>query len=1186
MSHGALIVALVSTVLLSILLAPTCVGSPGPEFECREHNGSDGSVIATAAVLEIPCLEDDRADFEDNLLSLCHLDAVLVQHKLQPAEQPRIDGLHQRNGKIMAKAILSDDLGPFLGVWFDVAQPEIALPVAALPKDQGCLNICIANATDKCGSFCSVQDFDYANAPRVKMVAPPVVDPVAPLRHVRERAWRGDPIRIVLGAGPAPVQAGWIPTQRPELDISSDAAWKAALGLVRPDALLAEHVWEHLDLVNSLRAAMLAARHLETTHGYLRLAVPNALFDQNDAKDLADGHWVQYSARGLATMLQAAGFSRIDTLEAHNMQLEPWAAFPHENTRRWGRIMRSSRFDRRGPVSIILDASKPLTQRRPEAMRKEALRVLAQSPGDPDALTVLASHERDARRLVRAIATASDVRIKTKLLTEALRIDPLCCDEALALLSTATTENQSLAAEEFRAQVQYAVHANDTRAEQMVAAMLRVQAARVSASKRQDDSSPLLLCAFTLVLNGMPFLRHHVGALQIAALEHGLRWEWHLVEGVAHGRAHQSRPYARAPLPRASYDPERGTSIDGTSEYLDWLQQAYPDQIFVHRPSAEQPFWRDKLEMANRALSGMREPCVLLELDADELWLPDALSRAMRMMSTPRSPSCAYVDCHFFIAPGLVTQSRGPHVYSHDDEREWLRLWRLQAAPNSGRYVWLSHAPPRLAVLEDMRLGTREGVRWHVLEGHRICASQSATASAGIGFSHYAYVMEHQVAFKEEFYGYEGGMAAWRRLQTLDPPIDIARELPWVARDKGRVAGSHPVWADRPERRTILSNLAIAPVPLQGGFVHTQAGSKRRPTVVLDGVIFQLHMFGGILRLWADLLPSLARELAGKGLVLHLVLRGEANAQRSVALTRQVPRLIQEGVLELSFAPLWDENRLDEGEATLQALCTRLGASAMVSTLYTRCPATSSVLLVHDMIPEAMGWDLRLPEWAAKHRVLASASAIVAVSESSASALQDFAQRRALRIPQPSVIPLAVGAAFQRTFIESSRRDSFWLIVGQRHGYKGSGILFGSLEMLRSLGAETMAVRIVGGPPLTHEEATVAARAGADVVHLANVDSDEALANLYAEARGLLYLSLQEGFGFPVAEAMAVGCPVVLLRSNRASLEVATEEVAFVIENPTDPRDVAETLLRVERASGSEMTARIFLLRSRHYLES
>ena len=67
---------------------------------------------------------------------------------------------------------------------------------------------------------------------------------------------------------------------------------------------------------------------------------------------------------------------------------------------------------------------------------------------------------------------------------------------------------------------------------------------------------------------------------------------------------------------------------------------------------------------------------------------------------------------------------------------------------------------------------------------------------------------------------------------------------------------------------------------------------------------------------------------------------------------------------------------------------------------------------------------------------------------------------------------------------------------------------------------------------------------------LGDVGDDE-LARLYRGARCVAYVSLYEGFGLPVLEAMACGAPVVAGR-NDASEEVAG--TAAVLVDPTRPR--------------------------------
>lgn len=77
-------------------------------------------------------------------------------------------------------------------------------------------------------------------------------------------------------------------------------------------------------------------------------------------------------------------------------------------------------------------------------------------------------------------------------------------------------------------------------------------------------------------------------------------------------------------------------------------------------------------------------------------------------------------------------------------------------------------------------------------------------------------------------------------------------------------------------------------------------------------------------------------------------------------------------------------------------------------------------------------------------------------------------------------------------------------------------------------------------------------------VRLVGYQGDEALAELLAGARLLLFPSLYEGFGLPVLEAMASGTPVVL--SHRASLPELAGEAAVYIE-PDDPSGCAQAML-------------------------
>jgi glycosyltransferase involved in cell wall biosynthesis len=78
--------------------------------------------------------------------------------------------------------------------------------------------------------------------------------------------------------------------------------------------------------------------------------------------------------------------------------------------------------------------------------------------------------------------------------------------------------------------------------------------------------------------------------------------------------------------------------------------------------------------------------------------------------------------------------------------------------------------------------------------------------------------------------------------------------------------------------------------------------------------------------------------------------------------------------------------------------------------------------------------------------------------------------------------------------------------------------------------------------------------AGGDGVRWLGRVADEELAALYRGARCLVYPSLYEGFGIPVAEAMSCGTPVV---TSRASAMADVAGGAAVLVDPLDARSIA-----------------------------
>jgi len=184
-----------------------------------------------------------------------------------------------------------------------------------------------------------------------------------------------------------------------------------------------------------------------------------------------------------------------------------------------------------------------------------------------------------------------------------------------------------------------------------------------------DAAVELPIHFFTIVLNGEPFIRHHLEIFR----QLPFRWHWHIVEGVAaltHDTAWSLANGGR--IDAACHS--GGMSNDGTREYLDTLARDHPGQVTVYRKPGG-AFWNGKLEMVNAPLANIQEPCLLWQVDADELWTYSQLVRTRLLFLLHPDRHAALIYCHYFVGAKLAVTTRDTYGnYSS----EWLRVWRYQ----------------------------------------------------------------------------------------------------------------------------------------------------------------------------------------------------------------------------------------------------------------------------------------------------------------------------------------------------------------------------------------------------------------------------------------------------------------------------------------------------------------------------
>lgn len=177
-----------------------------------------------------------------------------------------------------------------------------------------------------------------------------------------------DPLRIVLGAGAIPVN-GWLPTDIDQLNIVVEGDWRFYFRPCTIEAMVAEHVWEHLNEEDALRAARLCFRYMRPG-GRLRVAVPDGFHPQSEYIEAvkpggngpgAADHKQLYTWQTLRRLFEAVGFGTTaleyfdEQGKFHSIEWDPGE----------GMIRRSMHFDSRNQggelryTSIIVDAIKP-----------------------------------------------------------------------------------------------------------------------------------------------------------------------------------------------------------------------------------------------------------------------------------------------------------------------------------------------------------------------------------------------------------------------------------------------------------------------------------------------------------------------------------------------------------------------------------------------------------------------------------------------------------------------------------------------------------------------------------------------------------------------------------------------------------------------------------------------------------
>lgn len=335
--------------------------------------------------------------------------------------------------------------------------------------------------------------------------------------------------------------------------------------------------------------------------------------------------------------------------------------------------------------------------------------------------------------------------------------------------------------------------------------------------------------------------------------------------------------------------------------------------------------------------------------------------------------------------------------------------------------------------------------------------------------------------------------------------------------------------------------------------------------VIVDSIIYRMDTAYGIQNIYRELFPRMCNNDPSLDIQMlgdkRFVYTPPAHAQISQRLVLRAERYLRPN----SF---W-EPVIPTANQLLKNLSVGLGKGwVWHSTYYTQPLVWKGwqVVTVYDMIYERFEklfhqpYDSELRK--RKKRCVQNADAIVCISYATAKDLQEFYDIDSDRI---QVIYPAGGEVFRKldrgyeNDFQSLKRP-FLLYVGARSiQYKNFD------KLIRSYSAwsrkKDISMAVVGRPWSVEEERLLSKLNVLESVQLLSNVNDEMLCQLYNLAAALIYPSEYEGFGIPLLEAMACGCPIIASKIP-STLEVAGEyPVYFDLDDPDSLLASLETII-------------------------
>jgi glycosyltransferase involved in cell wall biosynthesis len=254
-------------------------------------------------------------------------------------------------------------------------------------------------------------------------------------------------------------------------------------------------------------------------------------------------------------------------------------------------------------------------------------------------------------------------------------------------------------------------------------------------------------------------------------------------------------------------------------------------------------------------------------------------------------------------------------------------------------------------------------------------------------------------------------------------------------------------------------------------------------------------------------------------------------------------------------------------------------SNAMYATVLSRTEARGIPVVVtcHDLIA-VRGASGAFPEirvrWSGKKlqslvRIgLTKATRVVCISRATAADLGRLLEVDEGRFP---IVNLGIQESFRNPALPPRQTPApYFINVGDGSWYKNRAFVIAVFAQLKC-SISDLVLKIVGAPiTATEQRLLVEYRLQDSVFWLSGLSDDELCAE-YRGAQALFFPSLIEGFGWPIIEAQAAGCPVIT--SDREPMREISGTAALLID-PSDVQAASEAILAAYQRRNAGSTSR------------